>query len=251
MENKILPGGEAIRVKGNGFGVLMLHGFSSSPYEMKFLAKSLSNNGYYIEVPILRGHSTTPDDLKNTIWTDWFGDAKKALFALRKNCKKIVVVGLSTGASLALHLAAHYQVEGVVALSPAIMLQSKKLKLLPLISPFKKYHYKKDGPDILDKEQRNLSVGYNKIPVKSIKQLLKFYNHVKDDLPDVYVPLLLMHSKKDHVIDLRGVRYIHDTVSSSHKIMLELQKSFHVITLDVEKEIVFREVNKFIEDIFR
>lgn len=243
---KIIPGCEPVFVQGNSTGVLFIHGFTGSPYEMKPLSDYLSPKKYTMSIPLLKGHGTNPDDLIGCKWYDWFTDVKQALFEMRKTCKKIIVAGLSTGATLALHLAAHYQVEGVVALAPALILKEKKLKLLPIASWFKKYQHKKDGPDISDVDARRKAVTYDKTPLKAVKELLGLYDHLKMDLNDIYTPVLIIHSGQDHVVDIKGSEYIYQSVSSVDKHFLKLDKSFHVLTLDVEKEIVFREVEKFI-----
>lgn len=246
MDKKILPGSEPLYIEGNKTGVLLLHGFTGSPYEMKELGRYLGKKGYSISIPLLTGHGTIAKDLKNCKWYDWFEDSKQALFKLRKNCSKIIVVGLSTGASLALHLAAHYQVEGIVALSPALILKNKISRLLPFIPPIITYRYKKGGPDISDNEARAKAVTYNKTPIKAAKQILKLYDHLKMDLPEIYVPTLIIQSEQDHVVDFKGAQWIYEHISSKEKQFLKLQKSYHVVTLDVEKEIVFREVEQFI-----
>ena len=247
--SKIIPGCEPVFIEGNSTGVLLIHGFTGSPYDMKPLGDFLSKNEYTLSIPLLRGHGTSPDDLIACKWYDWFTDVKETLFEMRKRCKKIIVVGLSTGATLALHLAAHYQVEGVAALAPALILKEKKIKLLPVASWFKKYQYKKDGPDISDVNARRKAITYDKTPLKTVKELLDLYAHLKMDLQDIYTPVLIIHSHQDHVVDLKGAEYIYQSISSADKHFLKLEKSFHVLTLDVEKEIVFREVEKFVKRI--
>lgn len=213
---------------------------------MLLLGEHLKEEGYSISIPLLRGHGTRPSDLKDCTWYDWFEDAKQALFELRKNCDQIYVCGLSTGGSLALHLAAHYQVEGVAALSPAIFLKNKMSSFVPYIPPVIRYRHKKNGPDISDKEVREAAVSYDKSPLKAIKEVLKLYAHIEKDLPDIYTPTLIIQSTQDHVVDFKSAEWIYDNISSATKQFLKLQKSFHVITRDIEKEIVFREISQFI-----
>ncbi len=247
---RVIPGAEPVEIAGSDFGVLMLHGFTGSPYEFKYLVEDLEKKDYTIRVPLLCGHGTKEEDLLKCRWYDWFEDAKQALFSLRKNCRKVVVVGLSTGATLALHLAAHYQLEGVVALSPALFPKEKLLPLLPLIAPFVKYRKKDGGPDISDKEEKANAVSYHKTPIKSAREVLSLYKHVMMDLPDVYVPMLIAHSVQDHVVDFRSAEYVYEKVSSTEKHLLKLEKSYHVMTLDVEREIVFREIAAFLNTQF-
>ena len=245
-EHQILKGAEPLFSEGNKTGILLLHGFTGSPYEMKELGLSLQKKGYTVSVPLLCGHGTSEKELMKCNWYDWFENTKQALFQLRKSCTRVMVVGLSTGATLALHLAAHYQVDGVVAMSPALILKGLSAKFIPFVPPFIRYHSKDGGPDISDAEARRKAVSYQKTPIKAAKQILKLYAHVKMDLPEIYAPVLIIQADKDHVVDAAGARLIYDNISSSNKQFLKLSKSFHVITLDVEKEIVFREVEQFI-----
>jgi len=157
------------------------------------------------------------------------------------------VGGLSTGATLALHLASHYQVEGVAALSPALFLKSRLAKLLPFIPILYPYRSKKEGPDIADPQAREAAVAYDKMPLKAAREAIKLYAHVKMDLPEIYVPTLIIQSEKDQVVDMKSAQWIYDHISSKEKQFLKLHESHHVITLDVEKKIVFREVEHFIQ----
>jgi len=250
ISKNIMPGAEPVFIEGSEFGLLILHGFTSSPYEMKYLIEYISKNKYTISAPLLSGHGTSPEELAKYGWAEWHDDAKKALFNLRKKCKRIIAIGLSTGATLALHLAAHYQLEGVVAISPALFLKEKKTVLLPILPPFIKYRKKKNGPDIFDDSERKQAVTYQKTPIKAAKEVLKLYDHVKMDLVDIYTPLLIIQSKKDHVVDFKSAEYIYDHVSATEKHFLKLEKSYHVITLDIEKEIAFREIEQFITLVF-
>ncbi len=247
-EYKIMPGCEPLFIEGDKTGILLLHGFTGSPYEVKELGEQLGKKGYTVSIPLLKGHGTTPADLLNCRWYDWFEDSKKALFKLRKTCNTVIAVGLSTGASLALHLAAHYQLEGVAALSPALFLKNKSSVILPYLPILFPYRYIKGGPDISDVATADAVVKYRKTPLKAAKEVLKLYAHLKMDLPEIYVPVLLIQAEQDHVVDPKGAQWIYDHISSKEKKILKLSKSFHVITLDVEKKIVFREIERFISE---
>ena len=249
MTKKLIPGSEPVYFEGNSTGILFIHGFTSSPFEMKPLSKYLMKHKYTFSIPLLKGHGTSPGDLVDCRWYEWFEQVKEALFEMRKRCKKIIVIGQSTGASLALHLAAHYQVEGVAALAPALILKEKKLKLLPVAAMFRRYQNKPNGPDISDEEARKKAVTYDKTPLKTVRELLDLYKHLKVDLPDIYTPVLLIHSEQDHVVDIKGAEYIYEKISSEDKQFLKLKNSFHVLTLDKEKEIVYREIDNFVKRI--
>jgi carboxylesterase len=243
MVKKIREGCEPIYLDGNDTGCLLLHGYSSSPYEMSYLADKLHGIGYTISVPLLDGHGTEPEHMIGITWYSWFETVKQALFELRKKCKKIVVIGQSMGGTLALHLAAHYQVEGVAVLAPGLYLKNGFAPLAKIAGPMKNRMYKKSNPDI---KENTDTKAYKQMTVQSVAELLALLDHVKNDLPDIYVPALIIHARNDHVIKSKSATDIYELISSKNKRILELQQSYHIITLDVEKEKAFLEIANFI-----
>ena len=111
---------------------------------------------------------------------------------------------------------------------------------------FLPYSKKLSGPDIRS-EVRTIS--YNKIPVKSLSQLLKFSKHLRPDLGDIYTPVLIIYAKQDHVVDNKSAKEIYHLIASKNKRILELQDSYHIITLDLEKDKVFQEIFAFLQSI--
>ena len=93
-------------LSGGRTGVLLLHGLCGTPTEMRFVANGLARSGCTVYCPMLAGHGGSEEDIKATIWQDWYDSAEKALSLLREECDTVIVGGLSTGAVLALLLAA-------------------------------------------------------------------------------------------------------------------------------------------------
>lgn len=58
----ILTGAEHIFLPSSSrkSGVLLLHGFTSSPFEMKELAYLLHERQFSVSIPLLAGHGTIP-----------------------------------------------------------------------------------------------------------------------------------------------------------------------------------------------
>lgn len=248
--NRILPGAEPLYLEGNDVGFLFVHGFTGAPYEGRELAEKIhSDFGFTISVPLLPGHGTSPGDLKYVTWQDWYSFVKEKYFELRQECTKVIVCGQSMGGALILHLASHHSVDGVITLAAAAFLKDWRLKLLPIARRIITYQHKSKGPDIKNQALKESIPSYTKYPLKSVDQLLALLRHTREDLPEVTAPALLIHSRKDRTVPFDNLQYIHDHIASSQKKMVFLEKSYHVISIDVEKETVSTEIETFIQNL--
>ncbi|QZY28001.1 alpha/beta hydrolase [Nocardioides coralli] len=230
---------------GRALGVLLLHGFSGSPASMKPWAEYLHDKGYAVEVPLLPGHGTRWQDLNEVAWTDWYETASDALDSLVGACDRVVVAALSMGGSLALRLAQERpgDVAGVVLVNPFVSSRRKELMALPLLKmlvpslPGVVNDIKKPGQD---------EVGYPRLPLKGLAEVLKMWRSVVPDLPKVTQPLLYFRSSVDHVIDSSSSQTVLGAVSSRDASERILDNSYHVATLDHEAEIIFAESADFV-----
>jgi carboxylesterase len=244
---KLLPGADPIFIEGNEAGFLFVHGFTAAPYEGREMAEWMHKKaGLTVSVPLLPGHGTHPGDLRGIAWLDWYLHVREKYFELRQQCKKIFVCGLSMGGALVLHLASHHKVDGVITLAGAVFIKDWRLFLLPVARYLIPYHFKSKGPDVKNTAIKKEIPNYSKYPVRTIYQLLALLEHTRQDLPEVFAPALLIHSKKDRTVPFDNLQYIYDRLSSKEKEMYVLEESYHVITIDVEKEKVFNKVSMFI-----
>ncbi|MEO1895675.1 MAG: alpha/beta fold hydrolase, partial [Methylococcales bacterium] len=90
----------------NGCGVLLVHGLLASPAEVRGLGEHLYKQGYTVLGVCIKGHGTSPHDLRTRTAEDWFDSVTQAHDILDYLVNQIVVIGFSTGGALALKLAA-------------------------------------------------------------------------------------------------------------------------------------------------
>src|SRR4051812_23731529 len=104
--------------RGGPRGVLCLHGFTGTPFEVRPLAESLAGRGFTVAVPALAGHCGTMAELSRTRWPDWLASAERGLDELLQEVGggKVAVAGFSLGGLLALRLA-RLRPESVAALA--------------------------------------------------------------------------------------------------------------------------------------
>lgn len=94
------------RIKGGRIGILLIHGLAGTPMEMRYIANGLGRAGYTVLCPKLAGHCGSEADLQAATWQEWYESCERALDELRETCDFVIASGLSTGAVLALMLAA-------------------------------------------------------------------------------------------------------------------------------------------------
>lgn len=272
---KTLPvtaiGRHGIYEKRGNTGVLLVHGITGSPMEMKSLARKLASQGITVACPQLAGHCSSLKELKKTRWTDWYASLETALEFLNQECETVMVSGLSMGALLALKLAAHHplRVRAVAALSATFFYDGwnvprlRQKFILPLVihSPLRHFFsYREPAPyGIKDERIRNLiatvyegnsanmpdKYGYSEFPGVTILEASRLVRSVKRDLSAVVAPLLIIHSTEDDMASLENARYLAARVSSTRLETFFVEDTYHVLTLDKRKEDVANRVAEF------
>jgi carboxylesterase len=234
--------------KNGPVGCLLIHGFTGSPNELLELGEFLASKKLTVYIPTLPGHGTHSGDLFNYTWRDWVDAVKTAYHELKAICEEVFVCGLSMGGALALHLAAHEpSVKGVVTLSAAIQFPGWKKLAVNGLKRVIKFRHKKNGEDVRDTSTRPRLGSYRRYPYFAVDQLFELLEHVRGDLPEVTQPILIIHSRKDNTIPFSNSEKIYRLVGSTDKRKVDLQESYHIISVDVEKERVREEVFGFIQ----
>jgi carboxylesterase len=205
--------------------ILCIHGFSATTVEVRSIASFFRDNGYTTLGPLLPGHGTSPTDLNRTGWRDWLGAAEASLSSLQKDYSKILVLGESMGALVALHLmATHSDLLGAMIFAPAVKIRN--LWLSQFLWPFKESL--KKGPPNADIPQQS----YKVFPLKAAASLFAFQARIKRMLPCVKQPVLIFQGTKDRTIDPIGALYVYENIASTNKDLVILKESEHIILLD-------------------
>jgi carboxylesterase len=223
-------------------GALLVHGFSGSPASMRPLGEWLSQHGISAEGPRLPGHGTSWEDLDATTWLDWVREAEGALDELSSRCRDVVVVGLSMGGAVTVHLAAKRpdRIRGAVVINALI--RRPELVFAPAIRLFTKT-LKGVGNDI--KKPGQDEIVYDRIGVRSVIQLGRMLRAADAELPSVTVPLLVFSSSEDHTVKPANSRRLYERAGSAKKELIPLRNSYHVATLDYDADLIFERVLEF------
>ncbi len=240
---------------GEGVSVLLVHGFTGTPYEMRYLGERLSARGVRVRGVKLAGHAGAPEDLGLAGYDNWYESVVHGLEELRQFGEPNVVVGLSMGAVLAARVAADQReaVAGLVMLAPAFFLPTSttmKINFVRMLGSITAnlYLYNSEASDIYDAAARRVHPRCPLMPLTAPMKLLDLCAIVKPKLAHITQPALVMHAKHDHTCPIRkNLDYVMKHLGSPEKRAVELEESYHVITVDSEKESVANEVIEFVE----
>ncbi|MNP10038.1 Thermostable monoacylglycerol lipase [compost metagenome] len=229
---------------GNETGCLLIHGFTSTPAEIRELGERLSEVGYTVLGVKLAGHGTVVEDLEKSTYKDWIRSVEEGYERLNGICSSIHVVGHSMGGVLALYVAENYEVNKIVTLAPALVTNNKAAKYAGIVKYVMKYKIwdKEERPE----EESQYLLGYSKMPLSSIAELNKLQRFIKKSLHNIVRPLLIIHSIKDQSIHEKGIELLVNGVSSKEIKKVYLNDCGHNITVEREKSKVFQEVISFL-----
>ena len=209
-------------------GVLLIHGFTGSPAEMRLVGDYLHDRGCTVSAPLLPGHGTTADDMNRRMWTEWTEHVESALANVMSCCETVFVGGLSMGALLALYLAAkHHELAGAICYSPALIVTDRVIRLSSLLKHFvpMKRKASKTDTDLTDPEAHLRLWNYDQLPLAAAHELLKLIAKTERLLPQVTCPLLVIYSTRDQAIHPNSARQTYERVPSKDKELVTLHNS--------------------------
>lgn len=236
----------------NGKAVLLLHGWTATPYELRRLGNFLNQAGYTVFSPMLRGHGTRPENLENVKYEDWLEDSRKAFLNLRKKHKKVFVGGTSMGGVLALCLAKEFpNIDGLILMATPYKIRFEKLgeAVTMVLSLFKKYHKKFYPPTFGSRNTITRIISYQKYPIKNVLELSKLIKLSRKNLDTISQPCFIIQSSSDHIVTRNSLKKIYQKIGSENKEKKYIKKSYHTFISDIKNEHVFEDILKFIESI--
>ncbi len=246
----LLPGAEPFFYKHSQSSdtvVLLIHGFTSTCYSMHELGTTIFESGLDTRGILLPGHGTQWQDLERTSWNDWYTAVEFTFLELKKTYKRVFICGQSMGGSIGLLLSTYRPLDGIIALGSGVKIFNRTLFFLPVIKYFIPYIKKQNGPDIKDKIAGQKEIHYHEMPTKSIDQLQKLLKQLRKRLPQVNCPVLLIHGRQDHTFAYSNMETILNNITSQEKRGITLENTYHLVSLDFDKDFVQKECIRFIK----
>jgi esterase/lipase/carbon monoxide dehydrogenase subunit G len=229
-------------------GILLLHDFGASPNGMRDWGDHLASTGAVVRSPRLPGHGTRGKDLDATAWQQWYDAARAAVVGLRDTQDRVVVMGVSLGATLALRMAQEHpeDIAGVVAVNPVLtgLIGAKRwLGVRRLV--------RRSRPAVVSdaKKPGVRDIGYDRVPLAAAGSLIALGGLVRAGMARVGVPVLLALSAVDHVVDRADGEAVWTALPVAHRRRIDLGDSYHLAVLDNDAAQLFAASAEFVRDV--
>lgn len=237
----VITGAESFYFEGNDIGILLSHGFIGTPQSVRFIGEQLAGQGFTVLAPRLKGHGTHYLDMEKCTHEDWYESLREGYLQLKARGKRVFVVGQSMGGTLALKLAAEYKdIEGVITINAALTLPAFEYLKTSSAPRF----IKEGKPDIKAADVEEIT--YEKAPVRAIRELQQLMAETPAVIKQIQAPILCIKSFTDHVVPPENTVFIYRSVSSKNKRLITLPNSYHVASMDHDKELLAEQAARFI-----
>jgi carboxylesterase len=248
---------------------LMLPGLCSTPEELASVQTSLDKQGFQTKGVSIPGYSFDPEKTKQVAvsFESWVDHLHGQIKRERLEFERITLVGLSSGANLALALTIKYpqSVDALVLLSTSIWVDGWSIPfyqwLLPvaLFTPLGVFwKYREKEPFGVKNERirawikreltrrRVSAAGASVLEIGHLKQNFRLRSFVKKHLPGSALPHgLVIHAELDEVASLKNVRWLELHWRAGSLQTLILTNSYHMITIDQERHTVSQAILKY------
>ncbi|HEX9879270.1 MAG TPA: alpha/beta fold hydrolase, partial [Candidatus Binatia bacterium] len=216
-------------------GVVLVHGLLASPAEVRSFGEKLKTRGFPVMGVRLKGHGTSPWDLRERSWQDWLESVRRGYGIMSGLARRVALVGFSSGGALALRLAAGGPegLAGVVAVCAPVKLRDRNMVFVPLlhganqvlgwmpafegIMPFRSL------------PTAHPHINYRNVPIRCLYELRLMIDEIEGRMQDVHCPVTLMQATEDPVVDPRSAHIIYGKLGSVRKEIVMVEAERHGI----------------------
>jgi len=250
----------SFRLRGTlGKAVLLVHGMTGAPGEMKVLAKRLHRRGFSVAAPMLAGHGFDEASLLKTGWRDWLESVRAEFHRLCSENDEVYVAGICVGGALGVALAAEEPaVAGTAVYSMTYRYDGWNMKrwysaVTPFVQPFanfpliRRISFAEPYPFGLKDErlrdgtaqaQGAVIIGaLDRLPFGSMWEMHDLGDHIDRVGRQVHQPTLILHARDDDMSDPRNAHRLQRALGGPSQLHL-LDDCYHMIHVDRQRDLV-------------
>ncbi len=224
----------------NNIGCLLLHGFGGNVKEVAPLASRLSDLGYRVLCPSLKGHTGKREDLQGVNFADWIVSAEEGLLSLQSDCDVVYIIGFSMGGLLAINIGLKHNIGGIVTINTPIYYFNIKRAFINSVNV------------LIQKDFKTIRCNIKAASVLPFGSLLNFILLVKATKPRIKglrCPVFIAQAIDDPTVRKSSAHYIFRNTGSPLKRLQFYDSSEHLILLSEEAELVIKDVISFISEL--
>ena len=221
--------------EGKGLGVVLVHGFLASPAEVRPFGEKLKALGYPVIGVRLKGHGTSPWDLRDRSWQDWLESVRRGYAIMSAFADRICLVGFSTGGALSLRLAADRpeRLAGVAAISVPMKFRDRTMIFVPLMhgaNELVRWVSSLEGiMPFRPRDSEHPHINYRNVPIRGLYELGRVVDELEGRLPNVQCPVTLIQGTDDPIAEPKSIELIHKKLGTSQKNLVTLPSTRHGI----------------------
>lgn len=234
-------------------GIVLCHGYMAGPLEVRPLAEYLYQRNYAVYGVRMRGHGTSPDDLANTSWEEWYESYNRGYAVIKSLCDDIVLGGFSTGGCLAMLAAARKGIKAQAAFCICTPLQLRNTSarfapsLVTINSLLRRIGRSSDSWEFVENSPENTHINYLRNPLRGVRELISVMAQMETALPQVRVPTLVVQASKDPTVNPVSAQAIYEGLGCDFKELVYFERHRHGIVNGAGREHVFACVDHFLQ----
>ncbi len=259
------------RLAGGRTGVLLIHGMCGTPAEMRFVANGLARAGYTVHCPQISGQCGSEANVKAATWQDWYECAEQALDELRRECDVVIVGGLSSGAVLALLLAANrpQDIHALTLFAPTLWLNGWTIPWYARLFRIVNLKFLANLIDFPDRHPHGIKdarirefikaalsstdasvAGLPNTPGGAVLEHRWLVRALMKVVSTIRQPTLILHPREDDYAALSNLSYLQRNLAGMVDTIV-LDDSYHIVTIDRQRHVVVERTTTFIDRIGR
>ncbi len=234
--------------------VLLVHGFMSSPAELRDFGERLHARGYHVLGVRLKGHGTSPWDLRDRDWQEWADSVNTGFTILKAFSLNIHVIGFSTGGLLAVLQGVRHvdpALSSVVSVSAPIEFHDKNMRFVPLLhhaNNMVRWVSSEGLMPFRPNDTEHPDINYAHIPIRALYQLQKMIEHFLRNPAPIEAPVFLFQGDRDPVIVASSVQRLFDHIQAKNKQIIMIKSERHGIlneNIDGTQEKIIAALERF------
>ncbi len=218
--------------------VLLIHGFLAGPAELRSLGERLHAQGHHVLGVRLKGHSTSPWDLRSRNWRDWLASVTRGYNIIKAFSQSVHIVGFSTGGLLALLQASTHpsnKIKSVSCISAPIDFINKNMIFVPLLHHANKIVRWVSSEGLVPfrpNKPEHPEVNYQHIPIRALYQLQLLVEHIKTHPVKIDAKVYLYQSNQDPVVDPVSVEKLDQLIKATDKSVITIEADRHGVVYE-------------------